>query len=115
MEFQAYKKPLVALSEFKYIGSVLTALYGDWQVVADNLRKARKQWARMSKFLGLEGSDPRTFSNFYNAVVQVTLLVGVEAWVMSPQIGRSLDSFHHMVTRHLPKMHPRRDVTGRCI
>ena len=47
--FQAHGRTLVAVAEFKYLGRVLTASDENWLEVVDNLRKAWKRWARMSR------------------------------------------------------------------
>ena len=65
--------------------------------------------------LGQEGADPRTSRNFYKAVLQVTLLLGTESWVVSPFILRILGGFHHRVSRRLTNMQLKRDVMGRWI
>ena len=56
--FQAYGRPLVEVSEFKYLGRLLTYSDGYWPAVVGNMRKARKRWAQMSRILGREGSGP---------------------------------------------------------
>ena len=58
MDFQAYRRPFVEVSEFKYLRMILTSLDYNWPVVVGNLRKARKRWARMLRILGQEGADP---------------------------------------------------------
>ena len=68
--FQAYDRPLKAVLEFKYLGRVRTASYKDWLEVVGNRRKARRQWARISRILGWEVGDPRTSRNLYKAVVK---------------------------------------------
>ena len=40
-EFHAYRKPMEAVSEFRYLGRLLTATDDDWPAVAGNIRKAR--------------------------------------------------------------------------
>ena len=61
VDFQAYGRPLVVVSKFKYIRRVLTASDDDLPAVVGSLRKARRRWARMSRILGWEGADPWTF------------------------------------------------------
>ena len=39
--FQAYGKPMAAVSEFRYLGRLLTATDDDWPEVAENIQKAR--------------------------------------------------------------------------
>ena len=38
--FHAYGKPMEAVSEFRYLGRLLTATDDDWPAVAGNIRKA---------------------------------------------------------------------------
>ena len=101
VEFQAYGRCLVAMSEFNYLGQVLTALDEEWEEVVENLRNVRKQWESMLRIIGREGADPRTPEKFYKAVVQTTLLLGSESWVMFPSIGRTLGGFHRRVSCHM--------------
>ena len=42
--FQAYRIPLVALVEFKYLGRFLTDSDEDCLVLVGNFRKSRKRW-----------------------------------------------------------------------
>ena len=79
MYFQTYRRPLVSVTEFKYLGRVLIASDYDWTAVVGNLRKARKWWAHMSRILGQEGEDSRNSGNFYKTVVQATLLFGTDS------------------------------------
>ena len=39
--FKAYGEPMEAVSEFKYLGRILTAIDDDWLAVDGNLKKAR--------------------------------------------------------------------------
>ena len=57
--FQAYRRPLDAVLEFKYLGRVLTAPDDYCPEVVENLRKARRRWAWMLRILGQEGVDPQ--------------------------------------------------------
>ena len=38
--FHAYGKPMKAVSEFRYLGRLLTTTDDDWPAVAGNIRKA---------------------------------------------------------------------------
>ena len=57
--FHAYRKPMEAMSEFRYLGRLLTAIDDDWPAVAGNIRKARVSWGRLARVLGREGADPK--------------------------------------------------------
>ena len=76
--FHAYGKPMKAVSEFRYLGRLLSATDDDWLVVAGNIRKARVSWGRLAKFLGREGADPKVSRSFYTTVTQQVLLFGAE-------------------------------------
>ena len=47
MPFQEYRRPLVEVSEFKYLGRVLKASDDDWPAVVGKFGKARNRWERM--------------------------------------------------------------------
>ena len=47
------------MTEFKYLGRVLTENYDDWPEVVGNLGKARRSWGRLSQVIGREGADPK--------------------------------------------------------
>ena len=99
--FWAYWRSLMALLVFKYLGRVLTTSNDNWPEVVDNLMKARKRWEKMSRYLVQEGADPRTPGEFYNSLVQVTLLFDSDSWMMSPRVGITLGGFHHRVSHRL--------------
>ena len=54
-EFHAYAKKMWAVTEFRYLGIILTNTDDDWPAVAGNLRKARVTLGRLAKILGQEG------------------------------------------------------------
>ena len=93
--FQAYRRPLLTVTEFKYLGWFLTAYDDEWQEVVANIQKSLIRWSSFFRILGWERSDPRTSGTFYKAVVQVTLLFVSETWVVTPRTGRILGGFHH--------------------
>ena len=52
--FHAYGTKMRAVTEFKYLGRVLTNTDDDWPAVAGNIRKARASWGRLARVLGRE-------------------------------------------------------------
>ena len=84
-------------------------------MVSENLRKAQKRWVQLSWIIVQEGGGPCNFGNFYNMVVQETLLFGRETWVMLPIIGRTIHWFHHRMYRRLVGMRPRQNTMEKCI
>ena len=72
-----------AVSEFRYLGRLLTATDDDWPSVAGNIRKARVSWGRLVWVLGREGADLKVSRSFYTVVTQQVLLFGAETWVLT--------------------------------
>ena len=113
--FEAYGKPIEAVSSFKYLVRIMTAGDDDWPVVAGNLVKARKSWGRPARILSREGAgaDKRVSGTFIKAVVQQVILFGAETWVLTPQIERALESFMHGDAHRITGRQPRRGWDGK--
>ena len=84
----------------------------DWLAVVGNFGKAQTSWGRLSQILRREGADLRVSGNFYKAVVQAVLLFGVETWVLTPRMERTLDSFQHRFARRITGKQPRQRADG---
>ena len=95
--FQAYGTNMRAVTEFKYLGRVLTNTDDDWPAVASNIRKASASWGRLARILGREGADLNVTRSFYTAVTQQVLLFGSESWVLTKRMESTLDAFQGRV------------------
>ena len=62
--FEAYGGPLGNVTEFKYLGQVMTAGDDDWPAVVGNLQKARKSWGRLLRILSREWADMKVSGYF---------------------------------------------------
>ena len=60
----AYGTQMRAVTEFKYLGRVLTNTDDDWPAVAGNIKQARENWGRLARILGREGADPKRHAVF---------------------------------------------------
>ena len=87
--FHAYGKQMRAVTEFRYLGRVLTDTDDDWPAVAGNIRKVRVSWGRLARVLGREGADPKVSRSLYTSVTQQVLLFRAESWVLTKKMGRS--------------------------
>ena len=112
--FHAYGKPMEAVSDFCYLGRLLTATDDDWPEVAGNIRKALMSWGRLARVLGQEGADPKVSQSFYTAVTQQVLPFGAETWVLTRKMESALDAFQGRVARRLTGRQPRRGRDGKC-
>ena len=59
--FTSDEIPLFQVTSFKYLGQILMEVDNNWPVVVSNLRKARRNWAQLTRVLGREGVDSWTF------------------------------------------------------
>ena len=110
--FHAYRKPMEAVSEFRYLGRLLTATDDYWPAVAGNIRKVRVIWGRLARVPGREEADPKVSRSFYTAVTQQVLLFGAETWVLTRKIESALDVFQGRVARWLTGRQPLRNRDG---
>ena len=99
--FEAYGKPIESVTEFKYLGRILTATDDDWPEVVGNLRKVRRSWGRLPRVLGREGADPKVSRDFCIAVTQAVLLFGSETWVLTSRMEKALNIFQSRVARKI--------------
>ena len=107
VRFSVKGVPLEQVPEFRYLGRLLSSTDDDWPTIYSNLSKARKRWGMVARVLTREGAAPRTSAIFYTAIVQSTLLYGVETWDASPKVFKALAGFHHRVARRLSGRSPR--------
>ena len=106
--FHAYGKQMREVTEFRYLGRVLTATDDDWPAVAGNIRKAWASWGRLARVLVREGADPKVSRSFYTAVTQQVLFFGAESWVLTKNMESALDAFQGRVARRLTGRPPLR-------
>ena len=100
------------VTSFKYLERVLTAVDDDCPSVVRNIWKAKKRWERLEWILGREGANPRVSGLFFKAVVKAVLLFGLETWVLTPHMGRSLGSFQHRVASQITARKPKQMEDG---
>ena len=99
--FHAYRKLMEVVSEFRYLGRLLTATDDYWPAVAGNIRKARVIWGRLARVLGREGADLKVSRSFYTALTQQVLLFGAKTWVLTWKRESALYAFQGRVARRL--------------
>ena len=113
--FHAYGTKMRAVTEFNYLGRVMTNTDDDWPAVAGNIRKVRASWGRLARILGREGADLKVTRSFYIALTQQVLLFGAESWVLTKRMESDLDAFQGRVARRLTGRLPRRGRDGKWV
>ena len=113
VKFYAYGQELERVDLFKYLGKLMSNDDKDIQAIRNNLKKARRTWARISRVCRSENVPPKTAASFYTAVIQSVLLFGSEAWCLSETTLKELRGFHITAAYRMAKVHkPRKDEDG---
>jgi exonuclease III len=112
--FTVKGNPIERVSEFKYLGRMITETDDDWCAVNRNLKRAQATWARVRKLLAQEKKkSPKAAASIYKAVVQAILLYGSETWAVTTQMEHKLEVFHRRCARSITgqHIHPNPDGT----
>jgi Reverse transcriptase (RNA-dependent DNA polymerase) len=113
--FTINKQKLQKVENFKYLGRVLTNKDSDDEAVEENMKKAKKKWGYIGKFLRREGADPKTMAIFYKTIIQAVLLYGAESWTISDKTMQDLRVFHHRCARSIARTPIRQDDDGNWV
>ena len=99
--FTACGVELEQVHTFRYLGRPLSSTDNDEPAMFWNMRKARKRWALVRRVLTRDGATPGISGMFYKAVAMSVLLYGVETWVLTKHMTKSLEGFHNRVARQI--------------
>jgi hypothetical protein len=102
--------PLENVTEYKYLGCLLSTDDTNNAAVSFNISNATHTWFHMDHILSSDGNDSMTMTHFYPAVVHAKLLYSSETWVLSRYLLDCLEHFHarcaynmaHRHIQHLP-------------
>jgi hypothetical protein len=75
-------------------------------------KKQESCGGRLGRLLSKEKADPKSMASVNKAVVQAMLLYGSESWVLTQQMEKSLQSFHHKGARYITGQHIRKNSDG---
>ena len=89
------------VTSFQYLGRVISAADNDWPAVVRNLSQERVVWKSMTRILIREGAEPQVSRFFFKSFVQAVLLFVLDAWMVTPRMGRSLGGFQDQLARRL--------------
>ena len=100
------------VTEFKYLGRIVSEDDNDSLAIEANLKKARAKWAMFKRLLTREHASRRVMGYFYKAIVQAILLFGAETWVISSADMRKLRKFHRSCARFITNRHRTKNADG---
>ena len=81
--FRIDDTPIEFVSEFRYLGRIISKDDTDDSAAYTRLQKAKQVWGRFSTLLRTDGASVLTMSRFYRTVIQQTLLFGSATWVLT--------------------------------
>jgi hypothetical protein len=112
VKFKIGEEEIETVRDFKYLGRITSDDDDDDDLpaVRENMKKARKRWARVSRLLVREGATAKMMGKIYLAIVQSVVLYGSETWVLSERMRRMLEGFHNRCARQMTRkengLHP---------
>jgi len=74
------------VTEFEYLGRMISANDHDELAVTARIKAARSKWMQLYRILSADGADCKTMAKFYLAIVQAVLLYGSESWVLTKRL-----------------------------
>ena len=105
-------EPLDLAAAFTYMGRTLAYKSSDWDFLYQNLWKARRWWRMLGKVVNKSGATVRVRGMFYKTVVQSVLFYGRDSWVVTGDMIKVLEVFHHWASRRIAGMTERRTTGG---
>jgi hypothetical protein len=96
---------LEKVDSFRYLGRILMQDDQDVRAVRNQIKKARRTWARVGQVLQADNTPPKTSATFYKAVVQSVLLYGSESWNLTKTALARLEGFHIRAAYRMAKVH----------
>ena len=84
----------------------------DWVAVYQNLQKSWKRWGMVVRFMERTGETVRTWGSMYKAVEKLVLFYGRKSWVVTGEILKVLEGFHHRAARRIMGMTAKRGAGG---
>jgi hypothetical protein len=84
--FTIRAQPIETVTNFTYLGRVITSRDDDWLAARSNLHKAWNRWTMISRVLARKTASHRISALFYKATIQTILLYGSETWVITDEI-----------------------------
>ena len=108
MDITVYGKKLERVTEFKYLGRILSQNDDDSKCIEQQLKRARARWNNVAQILKREGANAPTMARFYKAIIQAVLLYGSESWTITKLNWDRLRSFHKRAIRYMTTTHIRK-------
>ena len=97
---------------FPYLGRIIAYNNSDWLVLYQNLRKYCRQWVMVARAMERAGATVRSQVLMYKLLAQSVIFYGKESWVVTGDMFKVLDGFHHQVAWRITGLVAKRRVGG---
>ena len=88
-------EPLEPTTEFPYLDHTVYYNNIDWAALYQNLRKARRWWRMVANVVKKMGEMVRVKGIIYKTFIQTLMLYGSEIWVVTGDMLKVIEGFHH--------------------
>ena len=102
--FQINTETLPPSEGFPYLVLMIAYNNSDWEAVYQNLGKARRRRVMLVRGLERTGATVRFQVVIYKAVAQSVLLYDTQIWVVTGDVLKVLEGFHHQAARRITGM-----------
>ena len=99
---------------FPYLGCTVAYNNKNWAALYQNLCKARSQWVMVGKVVSKTGATVQVWGILYKSDVQSVLLYVSESWVVTGEILKVIEGFHHLVARSITDITLQHTTGGDC-
>jgi len=103
--FHIGEDPIEFVSNFRYLGRILSADDSDDMAAYVRKEKAARVWGRFKALLQNNGASVEAMGRFYRTIMQQTHLFVSETWILSNRALNRLDRFHARCARGITHRH----------
>ena len=104
VSFQINAEDLPPLEAFHYLRQKITYNNSNWPAVYQNLQKAQRWWCVIARLLKKTKETVRACWMNNNTVAKLVILYVSDRWVVTGEMLKVLEGFHHQVARRITGM-----------
>ena len=101
MTIKVNLNPIKSAATLQYLGRSAAYKNIEWAALYHNLMKAQQMWGMVSRVLVKVGATMQALEMMYKTVVQMVLIYVSESWVITDEMMKVLERFHHQIYRRI--------------
>ena len=114
LPFKINAETLSPSEDFTYLVHKITYNNSDWAAVYQNLQKYQRRRGILSRVLERTGATVQAGGEMYKAVARSVILYGSKSWVVTRDMLKVPEGFHHWAARHITGMTATRGAGEEC-